>query len=216
MDHRRLLAAGATCLLGLAPLAACGGDDGEDAGDVGSSDTMVHEGGDGRDGEGGSGTTAVEIEGLETYDGLSDSHVIGDVDYPQAPPVGGDHWEMWQDCGVYDAPVMEEAAVHSLEHGAVWITYRPDLPSDQVALAEAYGEQPYVLVSPWDEDADELAAPVVLTAWGAQLPVESLPSPEADLFVETYRSGPTAPEPDAPCTGALALTAEEYEAQVSR
>ncbi len=53
-------------------------------------------------------------------------HVPGDVDYDQAPPAGGDHDPAWLECGVYDAPVRDENAVHSLEHGTVWVTHDPD------------------------------------------------------------------------------------------
>ena len=55
----------------------------------------------------------------------SRNHVDQDIDYPQSPPIGGDHNPVWQNCGVYRDPVLDEMAVHSLEHGAVWITYRP-------------------------------------------------------------------------------------------
>ena len=40
---------------------------------------------------------------------------------------------------VYDAPIANEHAVHSLEHGAVWITYKPGLPADQVEQARRPG-----------------------------------------------------------------------------
>ena len=34
----------------------------------------------------------------------------------------GEHNPVWQNCGFYNKPVRDESAVHSLEHGAVWIT----------------------------------------------------------------------------------------------
>jgi hypothetical protein len=57
------------------------------------------------------------------------------VDYPQSPPVGGPHNPIWQNCGFYSKPVRDEYAVHSMEHGAVWITYSPTfLVHDQETL----------------------------------------------------------------------------------
>jgi hypothetical protein len=35
---------------------------------------------------------------------------------------------MWQNCGFHSDPVRNETAVHSMEHGAVWVSYRPAFP----------------------------------------------------------------------------------------
>src|SRR5215217_4832137 len=70
---------------------------------------------------------------VKTYDlGPAGKPTEGEVDYAQTPPVGGAHKPVWPNCGFYDEPIRDENAVHSLEHGAVWITYSPDLPQDQV------------------------------------------------------------------------------------
>jgi Protein of unknown function (DUF3105) len=206
MQPRRSLAA--VALMVLVPLAAGCGDDGD-----GSNDSASDDSGESTPSDSDSG--AVEIGVVQTYDDLSATHVeLGEpVDYEQTPPVGGDHWEVWQNCGFYDEPVMDELAVHSMEHGAVWITYRPDLPADQVDLIRAYTEEPYVLASPWEDDA--LPAPIVVSAWGAQLFLDSLPAPEADEFMATYREAATAPEPGAPCTQGTDLSAAEAEAQLA-
>ena len=137
--------------------------------------------------------------GTQVFEVASRNHVTGPVDYPQVPPVGGDHNPTWWNCGTYDQQIVSEAAVHSLEHGAVWITYEPGLPETDVAQLEKLASQTFVLLSPWS--GDELPAPIVLSAWGAQLRVESLPSVEAEEFIRAFRQAATAPEPGAPCTG---------------
>src|SRR5207248_375053 len=70
--------------------------------------------------------------GVQSYAVTSRLHVRTPVSYAQNPPVGGNHAALWQNCGFYSSPVANENAVHSLEHGAVWITYRPGLGGRQV------------------------------------------------------------------------------------
>ena len=140
---------------------------------------------------------SAQIEGLQTFSGLSQDHVQTKVDYPQTPPVGGPHAPAWQNCGYYDVPIGSENGVHSLEHGAVWITYRPDLSQDQVeALRALTRSQTYVLVSPFPD----LPAPLVASAWGRQAQLESVSDPRLDAFVRAFRQGPQTPEPGAVCT----------------
>ena len=138
---------------------------------------------------------------VQTYDvGPGGEHTPADVDYEQTPPVGGPHNETWQNCGFYEEPVRDEIAVHSLEHGAVWITHLPDLPQDEIErlrdLAESDG---YVLVSPYpDQDS-----PVVASAWGKQLSLESAEDSDLERFINAYSQGPQTPEPGALCTGGI-------------
>lgn len=132
------------------------------------------------------------------------NHVDGPVRYPVDPPVGGNHSPVWQDCGAYDQPVANETAVHSLEHGAVWITYRPGLPTDQLTrLRDLASAQPFVLLSPYPQ----LPAPVVASAWGKQARFGSAGEPALAAFLAAYRQGPQTPEPGAPCTGGTATPA---------
>ena len=141
---------------------------------------------------------------VQRFDALSNAHVDGEVDYEQSPPVGGDHNSRWLACGVYDEQPPDELAVHALEHGAVWLTYRPDLPAADVAeLVElAASEQEYVLVTPYEPQA----APVVATAWGLQLPVQSAADPLLADVVRAYAGGDQGGEPGAPCRqGGLSL-----------
>ena len=142
----------------------------------------------------------VALTGLQTYPGLARDHVTGPVLYPQTPPVGGKHSAVWQNCGVYDAPVDNVNAVHSLEHGAMWITYRPGLPAPEIAMIGAdVSGQPYGLVSPYPG----LPSPVVASVWGKQLKLDSAADPRLKAFINTYKSGSQAPEPGGECTGGI-------------
>lgn len=186
------LGAGALVLALAITATGCGGDD-DDSADAGTGDAATT-------------TTSIVIGEVQTFDVPSRNHSDEVQTYPQTPPVGGDHAPTWQNCGFYSSPIYKEAGVHSMEHGAVWITFRADLPADQVAQIQTYAQQPYTLASPWDPADGELPAPVVLSAWGAQLALESLPDPKADEFLTTYRQSLEAPEPGAACTGGIDAT----------
>jgi Protein of unknown function (DUF3105) len=138
---------------------------------------------------------------VQTFDvGPANQHTQADVDYEQNPPVGGEHNPVWQNCGYYSEPISDENAVHSLEHGAVWITYSPDLPPDEVELLRDIAEgQTFVLVSP----REGLPSPVVASAWGKQLALESAEDSDLERFIGAYRQGPDTPEPGAACTGGI-------------
>ena len=70
------------------------------------------------------------------------------MEYEESPPVGGPHSGTWQNCGIYEAPINNENGVHSLEHGAVWITYDPSLPQEDIDTLNALDDN-YMLVSPY-------------------------------------------------------------------
>jgi hypothetical protein len=139
------------------------------------------------------------IAGLRRFDGLSRNHVREPVMYDQNPPVGGDHYPIWQNCGFYAEPVANENAVHSLEHGAVWITFRLDLAEDQVARLRSLAAGDKVLVSP----IEGLPAPVVASAWGRQVRLSSATDPRLAVFLESFTDGSQAPEEGGPCTGGV-------------
>jgi hypothetical protein len=139
-------------------------------------------------------------EGVEVFEVTEFSHVQGPVSYPQTPPVGGKHAAIWQNAGFYDTPIANENAVHSLEHGAVWITYRPELPQEQVdRLRDLVRGGGYLIASPYPG----LPAPVVASAWGLQLRLDSAEDPRLEQFIRAFRQGPQTPERGASLAGGV-------------
>ncbi|MEE8375916.1 MAG: DUF3105 domain-containing protein [Acidimicrobiia bacterium] len=124
-------------------------------------------------------------------------HVDGVIYAEDEVPAGGEHSAIWANCGFYSEPVAAENAVHSLEHGAVWITYRPDLPSDQLDILRKLARPiEKVLASPvQDQDS-----PIMATAWGTQLELSSADDPRLDQFVVEFAGSHNAPEPGGACT----------------
>jgi hypothetical protein len=140
--------------------------------------------------------------GTKSFAETTHSHVNGPVTYDRTPPAGGAHNAVWLNCGIYDQPVANENAVHSLEHGAVWITYRPDLPADQVAqlrqlVSSHYsGDQRYLLLTPYPG----LSSPIVASAWGAQLAVQQPTDARLLQFIQHFEGGGQGGEAGAACS----------------
>ena len=144
---------------------------------------------------------AEAIAGVEQYPRQPRGHETGlEIPFGELPPTGGNHDPVWQNCGIYEEPLNTANAIHSLEHGAVWITYQPDLPADQIAAIESWARgQNFLLVSPYPEQH----SPIVMSAWGVQLEVDSISDKRVDQFVERYRVGPGTPERGAACSGGI-------------
>lgn len=131
-------------------------------------------------------------------------HQSGQITYKETPPLGGAHHVIWQNCGIYEAPIHEEHAVHALEHGAVWITYRPGLPADQLETLRAAARDDYMLLSPFPG----LPAPIVLSAWNHQIRLDRADDPMLRGFISRYKNNPsTTPEFGASCAGGTSALA---------
>ena len=150
-----------------------------------------------------SGKFVTGKDGVKTWSTkLTQNHVTKNVTYPMEPPVGGDHNQVWMNCNgdVYDQAIKNENAVHSLEHGAVWVTYNSKASdADEKALAAKVKKTPYSLMSPVDDQKD----PIMLSAWGHQRTVKGASDPDVAKFFETYVQGKQTPEPGAACTNGL-------------
>ncbi len=141
--------------------------------------------------------------GTKTFTENNHQHVTGTVHYDHTPPAGGAHNATPLNCGVYDQPVRNENAVHSLEHGSVWITYRANLSASAIAQLQQFveshydGAQRYLVLSPYPG----LPAPVVASAWGSQLRLTGPADPRLAPFVSHFIGGGQGGELGAPCTG---------------
>ncbi|QPG87441.1 DUF3105 domain-containing protein [Rhodococcus qingshengii] len=143
------------------------------------------------------------IDGVVTVDYPAAQHVRPNerVAYTYSPPFGGRHDSVWANCTgvVYPQAIRTENAVHSLEHGAVWITYNPDLVSseDQARLAQRVEGMSYTLMSPYPT----LDSPISLQSWGRQLKLDNAADARIDQFVSALRVNPnTYPEVGATCS----------------
>jgi hypothetical protein len=127
--------------------------------------------------------------------------------YDTTPPVGGNHLSVWQTCtgSVYPAPIVDGNAVHSMEHGAVWLTYDPELVDE--ASVQALGlliqGRDYSLMSPYPGQG----VAVSLQSWGNQYQTDDPADPTIEAYLDTYiLNARFNPEANATCAGGLSTT----------
>jgi hypothetical protein len=144
------------------------------------------------------GGTGAVIAGVQTFSNPT-GHLPGPIEYPQTPPAGGEHNPAWLNCGIYSEPVPNVYGVHSLEHGAVWVTYDPTLSPAELEALRLLLPSTYVILSPFPE----LPAPIVLSAWNNQLRVNTASDERIPMFFEEYWRSQYVPEPGALCNGGI-------------
>ncbi len=138
-------------------------------------------------------------EGVVTFPASTNKTVEGEIEYAQRPPANGDHAPLWQNCGFYSEPINDVNAVHSMDHGVVWITYSPDLPQDQIDALRPYGAESYVIVSPYPGQD----APVIATSWRKQIKLDGPDDPRLRQFVDGFKVSELAPLSGNRCVGGV-------------
>ena len=104
------------------------------------------------------------------------------------PPTSGPHSAPARG-GFFSGEVTDEQAIHNLEHGYVWLTYK-NIPSWQIdeieALAKKYAGQ--VMAS---ERPDNETNGVILVAWGKMLTLSKFDEKIAEAFIaRNYNQSP--------------------------
>ncbi|MFF4778448.1 DUF3105 domain-containing protein [Microtetraspora fusca] len=144
------------------------------------------------------------LDDVKTFAYKGSEHTWDKVAYKETPPAGGPHNYYWQNCGIYDQPIHNEHGVHSLEHGAVWITYRSDLPKADVDKLKTLASSDFMLLSPYEG----LKADVVVSSWNHQLALNGADDPRLPAYIKKYKQNPTfTPEFGAACDRGVGTTA---------
>ena len=143
--------------------------------------------------------TAPEVQIGEKVEEQGRNHITqgapSKFSYNTNPPTSGPHWPQQATCKIYEEEIADEAALHSLEHGAVWISYKDKSDKDLVnKLTEIVKGNPgKVLLSPRSKNDSKIA----VAAWTRILKQDSLDENQIKDFIKNYRN--QSPEPLAQC-----------------
>lgn len=145
-----------------------------------------------------------EVVGTEVFSIVSREHIESGTpgsNYNSDPPTSGPHWPAPVDKGVYDKEFPDEQIIHNLEHGYIWISYRPDNADLQSSTAPAgvngvSQDEVNQLKSIVEKDNWKMVleprakdqAKIVLAAWGRVLKLDGFDEKKIKDFISTYRN----------------------------
>ena len=105
--------------------------------------------------------------------------------YNSNPPTGGWHYANPAQSGIYDKAFADEQLIHNLEHGHIWIAYRPDLPADQIEkladIAKSYSSK--IVMAPRPNNPTAIS----IVAWEYVLNLDSYDEQAIKDFVRDHR-----------------------------
>ena len=99
----------------------------------------------------------------QAYPILGRNHVAdgSTVSYNSNPPTSGDHYAGAAPVRFYDKELPDEQLVHNLEHGHVWIAYKPNLSGEIIDILKDFGGGNVIVTSRLKNGTD-----IALAAWG--------------------------------------------------
>lgn len=140
---------------------------------------------------------STSIEGVEEFEIPGREHITQGTkatNHNSNPPTSGSHWPEPIKNGIYDKPIPDEQAIHNLEHGYVWITYKSDTPSEIVDnLKKIVEEDNWKIIM---SERDENETQIVLVAWGRLLKFADPDYEKIKKFIKVYRNRGPERTPD--------------------
>lgn len=109
-------------------------------------------------------------------------------EYNSNPPTSGWHWWQPAEWGVYKTELLDEQVVHNLEHGGIWISYKPGIPDEMRQKLEAFYEKwgRKIIVTPRAKNDSDIA----LAAWTRldTLSVAEYSDDRIEKFIKAFRN----------------------------
>lgn len=109
-------------------------------------------------------------------------------EYNSNPPTSGWHYANPADWGVYDKELPDKILIHNIEHGGIWISYKPGIPEDVRKKLENFHHEwgRKIIVTPRAANDTDIA----VAAW-AHLDTMSASEYSEDRitkFIKAYRN----------------------------
>lgn len=130
----------------------------------------------------------VSLEGkVEEFSIEGRDHVsLGtNVDYQTNPPTSGGHLAQAKNWGVYSEEIDDQAVIHGLEHGGIWISYK-DIDETAKKILEEIGRanSQSVIVSPRSANDNN----IVVASWGRSMKLELVDKVLIQKYINTYKN----------------------------
>ena len=128
-----------------------------------------------------------EVKG-EFFKTQGQEHIADKASHPaynSNPPTSGWHYDHAYATGVYTDEKEDEVLVHNLEHGHIWIAYKPDLNPETVKQLRdmAYRFRSQIIMAPRPKND----VPIALGAWEYQLKLQSFDLDKILGFIKAHR-----------------------------
>lgn len=105
--------------------------------------------------------------------------------YNSNPPTSGPHYGQAPGWGFYPEPIDDESAIHALEHGGVWVSYR-DLNQEEINLLKEFASNnsQSVIVTPRPQNSSRISA----ASWTKLVDFENIDVEALQKFLLLYKN----------------------------
>lgn len=104
--------------------------------------------------------------------------------YNSNPPTSGPHYEQPAPWGVYDKELPDEQLIHNLEHGGIWISYKPGLDEEAINqlkdITDDYSVKLIMTPRPQNDSS------VAVAAWQRLLKLDSFDKDQIKSFIKAF------------------------------